>query len=58
MLAVFATLLATSASPQSVPFSWATIPRYTFCVNSSSKVNITDGVFSDAAAEYISKQAI
>ena len=46
------------ASPYSVPFSWETIPRYTFCVNSSSPTNITDGVFSDAAAEYIAKQAI
>jgi hypothetical protein len=47
-----------SASPHSVPFNWSTIPRYTFCVNSSSAVNITDGVFTDEAAEYISKQAI
>lgn len=51
-------LLSLSASPHSVPFSWDTIPRYTFCVNSSSPTNVTNGVFNDAAAEYISKQAI
>ena len=50
--------LAFAASPHSVPFSWDTIPRYTFCVNSSSASTVTDGLFSDAAAQYISKQAI
>ena len=58
VLSLVATVVARSASPHSVPFSWATIPRYTFCVNSSSSVNITTGLFSDQAAAYIAKQAI
>jgi hypothetical protein len=57
-LTLLAITMSFSASPHSVPFNWSTIPRYTFCVNSSSPVNITDGVFTDEAAEYISKQAI
>ena len=51
-------LMSLSASPHSVPFSWDTIPRYTFCVNSSSTKTITNGLFNDAAAKYISKQPI
>eukprot|EP00947_MAST-08B_sp_MAST-8B-sp1_P005161 g5161.t1 len=34
-----------------LPFSWATLPRYTFCVNSS-------GPLSEASLDYISKQPI
>ena len=58
LLLLCSTTAVLSASPYSVPISWETIPRYTFCVNSSSPTNITDGVFSDEAAEYIAKQAI
>jgi len=34
-----------------LPFSWDTLPRYTFCVNST-------GLFNDEAAKMISKQPI
>ena len=27
----------------SLPFSWDTVPRYTFCVNSSDPTTLTDG---------------
>ena len=42
----------------SFPFSWDTIPRYTFCVNSSTATQTTTGVFDDAAAAYIARQPI
>lgn len=34
-----------------MPWSWDTVPRYTFCVNSS-------GPFNDAALQYVAKQDI
>jgi len=42
----------------SLPFSWDTLPRYTFCVNSSDPKTLTDGLFNEEALEYISKQPI
>ena len=42
----------------SLPFSWDTVPRYTFCVNSSDPTTLTDGLFNEEALDYISKQPI
>ena len=49
---------AEAGSLASLPFSWDTLPRYTFCVNSSDPKTLTDGLFNEEALEYISKQPI
>jgi hypothetical protein len=49
---------AAGGSLASLPFSWDTLPRYTFCVNSSDPKVLSDGLFSEEALEYISKQPI
>ena len=49
---------AEAGSLASLPFSWDTLPRYTFCVNSSDPKTLTDGLFNEEALDYISKQPI
>ena len=52
------TSAAEGGSLASLPFSWDTLPRYTFCVNSCDPKTLTDGLFNEEALDYISKQPI
>lgn len=58
LLLLAAVRCAEAGSLASLPFSWDTLPRYTFCVNSSDPKTLTDGLFNEEALEYISKQPI
>ena len=40
---------AAGGSLASLPFSWDTLPRYTFCVSSSEPKVLSDGLFSEEA---------
>ena len=49
-------VLAVNHTLSYLPFRWDTIPRYTFCSNSSVDYNI--GLFNNETLHYIAKQDI
>ena len=50
--------LAVNHTLSYLPFSWDTIPRYTFCSNSSANDNVNPGLFNNDSLHYIAKQDI